>query len=96
YEVVVSRGVGSIRLLLELAFPLLQPQGILLLEKGEKYRVELEEAQQVLQGHGGRWCDPLPLPSMGGERWLIGVQKGALPSGERPNGDEPRAAFRKH
>lgn len=76
YQIVVSRAVGSIQFLLELAFPLLQPGGCLLAEKGTAYRSEMQEAEQTLHRLRGSLREALPLPSaIGEERWLVCLQK---------------------
>lgn len=76
YDLVVSRAVGSLQLLVQLAFPLLRPGGKLLTEKGTGYRAEIEEVEQTLAKQGGRVGEILPLPSSSGmERWLVCLQK---------------------
>jgi 16S rRNA (guanine527-N7)-methyltransferase len=72
FDVVVSRGVGSVAHLMRLTVPLLKPGGRLLLRK-PLHTPELQEAAALLAS--GTWEDvqPLPLPQSenGPSPWVL-------------------------
>lgn len=83
YDLVVSRAVGSLQLLVHLAFPLLRPGGKLLTEKGAGYRAEIQEVEHTLAEQGGRVGEILSLPSSSGlERWLVCLHKEVVKGGK--------------
>ena len=79
FDVVVSRGVGSVAHLMRLTAPLLKPGGRLLLRK-PLHTPELQEAEPLLAS--GTWGDlqtlPLPQSENGLSPWvLLAIHRGS-------------------
>lgn len=67
YDVVTARAVAPLRVLLELAVPLLKVRGIVAAVKGERGRLEVIEAQAAARALLVE-LDALPMPVPGGSR----------------------------
>jgi len=76
FDVVVARAVGSLAELVELALPLLAPDGRLLAVKGRSVQREVDEAAGALEQVGGGMVGVHPLvPRSGGEGSVAIVRK---------------------
>jgi 16S rRNA (guanine527-N7)-methyltransferase len=62
FDVAVARAVAHLAVLVELALPLLRPDGVLATPKGERASTELAEAAAAIEALGGRTEPPLALP----------------------------------
>jgi 16S rRNA (guanine527-N7)-methyltransferase len=77
FDRVVTRAVGSVPMMLELALPLLKVGGYLILQKGPEVDQEVERNQQITAQLGAQWADTLSveLPQGAGSRRIIIVRK---------------------
>lgn len=77
FDVVVSRGVAPLRVLLELTLPFCRLRGRAVLQKKGDILQELLQTARALNEMGGRLLNLEPVPSevLGGQRVLVVVQK---------------------
>lgn len=77
FDRVVTRAVGAVPLMLELALPLLKVGGYLILQKGPEVDHRVKQNQQVAAQLGAEWAGTLAveLPQGVGSRRIIMVQK---------------------
>ena len=62
HDVVVSRAVARVNVMIEYALPLLKLDGILALVKGSRSDQEIQDAQNALQVVGGELVEKIELP----------------------------------
>lgn len=77
YDLAVARAVAAMRVLAELCLPFVRPGGLMIAQKGEDPRTEVDEAQAALQTLGGRLRQTLPIevPGLQAARHLVVVDK---------------------
>lgn len=77
FDRVVSRAVGPVPMMLEIALPLLSVGGYLILQKGPEVDGEIERDQSIAVALGARWVEVLSieLPMGAGSRRLLVIQK---------------------
>ena len=77
FDRVVTRAVGSVPMMVELALPLLKVGGYLILQKGPEVDHEVENNQRIMAQLGAEWVDMLSveLPQGAGSRRIIVVHK---------------------
>lgn len=77
YDIVVSRAVAKMPVLLEYCLPLLRIGGIFIAYKGAEIEEELAQAKKALQVLGGtiRTIEKMELPENSGSRSLVIVEK---------------------
>ena len=61
FDVIVSRAVGTVHLLVELAIPFLAPEGSILLQRGQHGRREADEHKAFFQQHEIRIVDMIEV-----------------------------------
>ena len=76
FDIVISRAVSKLNILLELAIPYLKVGGLLLAMKGKNYQAEIDEAKSALNKLDAEIVD-LHLDNLAGneERCLIVIKK---------------------
>ncbi|MGI6238556.1 MAG: 16S rRNA (guanine(527)-N(7))-methyltransferase RsmG [Christensenellales bacterium] len=77
YDIAVARAVARIRVLAELALPLVRVGGAMIAYKGPAWTEELEEAQNAIRILGGRFerAAPAPIPGRDWAHTLIDIKK---------------------
>ena len=85
-DVVVSRAVASMRVLLELVLPFCRVGGRAVLQKKGDIREELGQADDACRELGGRIMEVKPVPEevLGGQRVLVVVEKLAATPAKYP------------
>ncbi len=81
YDIVTSRAVASLNILLEYTAPFCKEQGKILLYKGPSYQEEIKKAQSALQklNLSIKQVHELNIPFLKGDRYIIEiVRKGKL------------------
>jgi 16S rRNA (guanine527-N7)-methyltransferase len=79
YQVVVSRAVASLPVLLEYCLPLVARRGLFIAMKGPGYQSEMQHIQQIAGLMGGRLREPVVLTTPEGEeRVLLIFEKRSL------------------
>ncbi len=87
YDMVVSRAVASLPVLLEYCLPLVARKGLFIAMKGPNYTEEMEHIQQVAGIMGGRMRDPVTLKTPDGQqRVLLIFEKRSLTPKTLPRG----------
>jgi 16S rRNA (guanine527-N7)-methyltransferase len=83
WQAVTARAVGSLAELVELAFPLLEPGGILVAWKGPAVAEEMEPAERAIRALGGGRLElkPIHLRELEGHRLAIATKHAATPDG---------------
>jgi 16S rRNA (guanine527-N7)-methyltransferase len=77
YDLAVARAVAVMRVLVELCLPFVRPGGLLIAQKGEDPRVEVQAAGPALRTLGGQLRQTLPVvvPGLEATRHLVVVDK---------------------
>ena len=85
-QLVVARGVGPVRVLVELALPFLEKGGVLVAYKGPRADEELKDAAKAFHCLGARLVDRLDfqLPIIDEKRVLLVIKKMAATHSEYP------------
>ena len=85
FDIVISRAVSKLNILLELAIPYLKVDGLLLAMKGKNYQAEIEEAKSALNKLDAEIVD-LHLDNLAGneERCLIVIKKNKVTKKKYP------------
>ena len=85
FDIVISRAVSELNILLELAIPLLKVGGTLLAMKGSKWNFEIEEAKNALKKLDAEVVEThLDYLSNKEERCLIVIRKNKATKGKYP------------
>lgn len=73
FDSITARAVGSLSQLLELAAPLLAPEGTILLQRGKDAEQELKDEESQIEHTGMRLeeCRPIPLSFLDHPRYLL-------------------------
>ena len=85
FDIVISRAVSKLNILLELAIPYLKVGGLLLAMKGKNYQAEIDEAKSALNKLDAEIVD-LHLDNLAGneERCLIVIKKNKVTKKKYP------------
>ncbi len=80
YQVVVSRAVASLRVLVEYSLPFLQKGGLFVCQKGPKGRDEIKDAGEAMRVLGGEIAGikEISLPEGAGKRLLVSIRKNKI------------------
>ncbi len=86
YDVVLSRAVAPLQILVELCFPFVSQSGYFLAYKGKKVWEEVEEAEKGIGILGGTGCrvEQLKLPFSHKERYIVLIKKEGITPGKFP------------
>jgi 16S rRNA (guanine527-N7)-methyltransferase len=82
WPAVVARAVGGLAELVELAFPLLKPGGILVAWKGGEIELELTAAEGAMASMGGGSIElrPVVVPGLADHCLVVATARGAAPA----------------
>lgn len=77
YDVVLSRAVSELRILIELCLPFLRKGGVFIALKGKEIGEEIEDAENAISILGGRviGVNKITLPFINYERSLVIIEK---------------------
>lgn len=77
YDVVTSRAVAKLPVLLEYCLPLVKPKGFLVALKAANYEQEIEQSQLAIEKLGGKLVDikHIQLPTLEDKRVIIYIKK---------------------
>lgn len=82
WPAITARAVAGLGELIELAFPLLEPRGVLLAWKRGDLTAELAAAQRAVMALGGGTLDAVPIsvPGLEGHCLVVATVRGAAPA----------------
>ena len=80
YDVVTSRAVARLNILLEWALPYVREGGVFIALKGAQYEEEIKEAAHALSILGGSLMDvrPVSLPGLADKRAVLYIRKSSM------------------